>query len=492
MNELELKFQVPAQALKSLQAELARHGARTERMVARYFDTADGALAQSGLSLRLRREGRRWVQTLKAEGASVVHRLEHNVPLRVAAGSRPELDLARHDGDEAGAALRRALADADAGSVVERYGSDVSRRFCDLQTPTGVVEAALDLGAIKAGDHEAAVCELELEHKAGDTDALFAVAEAWSRHGSLWLNTLSKSARGARLAEGREHGPAKKADTPKLEGQMSGDELLRAVMRSALDQILVNASEVAAGSVDADHVHQLRVGMRRLRTALRELGCLAGGADPAWEDGLSRTFALLGQVRDNETVAQAVRPLLEQVDAPKLQWDAPASKVEAGATVRDAAFQATLIDLLGFAMRAQGDGEPKTSHAQAMEYISERLSKLHKRIARAGKRFKKLPPEDQHKVRKRLKRLRYLSEFVEPLWNEKAVGRYLKHLRPAQDALGHHNDVAVAMNKFREDAARDPAALFAAGYLQAHLQTTARSAHAALQEVGKARRFWKR
>ncbi|HYS13886.1 MAG TPA: CYTH domain-containing protein, partial [Burkholderiaceae bacterium] len=76
MSELELKFQVPADVVASLRAELRRHRARSVRLVAHYYDTPDFALAQRGLSLRLRHEGRRWVQTLKAEGRSSVERLE--------------------------------------------------------------------------------------------------------------------------------------------------------------------------------------------------------------------------------------------------------------------------------------------------------------------------------------------------------------------------------------------------------------------------------
>ena len=492
MSELELKFQVPEGMVPSLQLELQRHGARSTRMIAHYYDTADGLLARHGLSLRLRKEGRKWVQTLKAEGHSAVHRLEHTVPLRVPSGSQPLLDVGRHDGTEAGAALHKAQADAGTPDLVERYTTDASRRACELQPPGAVAEATLDLGAIRAGDRSASICELELEYKSGNPQALFALAKAWSAHGGLWLNTLSKAKRGSLLASNQAHGPPVKAGMPRLDGRMSGEQLLRAVMRSALDQVLANASEVASGSTDEEHIHQLRVGLRRLRTALRELAPLAKGVDPRWEEPLSETFARLGEVRDNETVARAVRPLLERAGAPKLQWEAPAVEVDAGATVRDAKFQATLLDMLEFALREAAGGALSTPHAQALELVIRRLSKLHEQVVRGGKRFEGLPLEGQHQVRKRLKRLRYLAEFVEPLWKGKDAQRYLQHLGPAQDALGRHNDVAVAKENFRKDAEQDPKSLFAAGYLQAHLGITARAAHVALKQVTGAPRFWKR
>jgi inorganic triphosphatase YgiF len=491
-SELELKFQVPEGMVPSLRLELQRHGARSTRMVAHYFDTVDELLARHGLSLRLRREGRQWVQTLKAEGDSAVRRFEHSVPVRVPSGSQPRLELSRHDGTEAGAALHKALADAGTPDLVERFVTDVSRRACELQPPGAVIEAAFDQGTIRVGDRSAPICELELEHKFGDSRALFALAKAWRAHGGLWLNTLSKARRGALLASEQAHGPAVKAGVPALSRHMDGAQMLRAMMRSALDHVLANASELASGSLDEEHVHQVRVGLRRLRTALREVGPLGQGVKPEWDEALSETFARLGEVRDNETVARAVRPLLEQAGAPKLDWQAPAVKVDPGAVVRDATFQSPLIELLAFALHEEARGRPAAPHAEGLAHVRTRLSKLHRQVVQGGKRFEALPREEQHRVRKRLKRLRYLSEFVEPLWKGKDARRYLRHLGPAQDALGAHNDVAVAMQNFRKDAEQDPRALFAAGYLQAHLDTTARAAHTALKRVADAFRFWKR
>ena len=96
MSELELKFQVPAEIVPSLRAELQRRRARTVPMVALYFDTPDFTLGRHRVSLRLRREGDQWVQTLKATGRSAVDRLEHSVALRDRA--TPELDIRRHAG----------------------------------------------------------------------------------------------------------------------------------------------------------------------------------------------------------------------------------------------------------------------------------------------------------------------------------------------------------------------------------------------------------
>jgi hypothetical protein len=65
-------------------------------------------------------------------------------------------------------------------------------------------------------------------------------------------------------------------------------------------QILPNASAIAEGSPDGNLVHQLRVGIRRLRTALKHFKFAPDYIDPNWLMVLKQTFSLLGEYRDKE------------------------------------------------------------------------------------------------------------------------------------------------------------------------------------------------
>ena len=298
MHELELKFQVPQGAVAALRAELRRRGGHILRLSALYFDTPDLDLAKKGLSLRLRREGSAWMQTLKAEGSSTVHRLEHNVALRGNGAAAPAVDLRRHDGTEPGEALRKVIGgDADDGQLAVRYATDIKRLVCDLRLPGATVEVAFDEGTIRSGERSEVVCELELEYKSGALATLFELARLWQAYGNLCLNTRSKAARGVSLARDDGFGPPVKARKPRAVAGVSGTQFVRAVLRATLDQVLANASAVAAGSTDEEHIHQLRVGLRRLRTALRELAPLDERIDDDWEKPLARTFSLLGDAR---------------------------------------------------------------------------------------------------------------------------------------------------------------------------------------------------
>jgi CHAD domain-containing protein len=332
---------------------------------------------------------------------------------------------------------------------------------------------------------------LELEHRSGDIAPLFALAQLWRRHGGLWLDSRSKAIRGATLAKGLVHGTPVKARAPALERDMDASHLLRTVMLSTLEQVLGNASELAAGSSDEEHVHQLRIGVRRLRTVLRELAPLSEGFMSGWEPALSNAFAQLGAIRDDHAVAAAVRPLLERAGAPKLGWRSANTADDPGAIVRADSFQDTLLDLLRWALSEPAWATPKHVPHEARRCLVERLSRLHRQVTRGGEAFEQLPEAEQHQVRKRLKRLRYLAELVCTMWAHKATQRYLRRLSLAQDALGHHNDVTVAAAKFLADAQQDPLSLFAAGYLKAHEEVTARQAHVSLAHVTRARCFWK-
>jgi len=77
-TEIELKFQVPAASRAALLAEMSRGqvpAARTT-LAASYLDTPDRRLARAGIAWRVRREGRRWVQTLQ----NIISPVQHGDP----------------------------------------------------------------------------------------------------------------------------------------------------------------------------------------------------------------------------------------------------------------------------------------------------------------------------------------------------------------------------------------------------------------------------
>ena len=301
-HEIELKLRVPTEGSAAVEAAVAGRGASVRtHLRATYFDSPDFDLAARGIGWRVRREGRQWVQTLKARGAPSAGfvRLEHNVFVR--SRTEPIADATLHLGTDAGSELGAALEQL-AEAPIAVYRTDVWRRSRTVRAPGGTVELAFDRGAVVAGDATSDICELEIELLRGSTHAVFESARRWvTRHG-LWIDTINKSQRGMLLASGAAEIAPTKAPTPELEPDMPIDAAVREMVRAGLVQVMSNASAVAGGVGGVEHVHQTRIGIRKIRTVLREFAPYTPAVDPEWGDRLALTFARLGERRDREVV----------------------------------------------------------------------------------------------------------------------------------------------------------------------------------------------
>ena len=494
MTEFELKLEIPADRLTAVTAEVREGQALRQRLQARYFDTEDGLLARARIVVRLRKEGRQWVQTAKAPGKAALERLEHNLVLKApAAGAAPAFDLARHAGTPVGDAIQKALKLKSGDRLpplVPLYETDVQRITRIVTHGDTAVELALDQGRVVSGTYSQPLCELELELKQGSADDALQLARDWcARHG-LWLSVVSKSMKGQRLAARRSFGPAVGAEAPEIRRNADGREIAAAAVRSCLDQILANASDVAGGSQEADHIHQLRVGIRRMRTATRELAMLAEGIDPAWETALVDVFRALGQHRDHSHLAHSQQPQIEGAGGPAIEVEHSASAVlDPGSAVRSPAFQDALLGLLGF-VHAGASAPAGPDPDQARKMVRARLQKLYSQALKDGKKFLVLEEEQQHSVRKRLKRLRYLSEFVAPLFSPRKTVAFTTALKLPQEALGLYNDELMALQAYRELALTDPRAWFGVGWLSARRNPNAAVCQQALKEFSKIKPFW--
>lgn len=489
MKELELKLVVPAARRAGLLKALGLAKAPRIKLDAHYFDTPDGQLHRAGLSLRVRQEGQAWIQTLKATTDNPVARFEDSVPINGAAGLPvPAPMLERHEGHQVRKALRLALGDTAQADLREVYRTDIVRRYLTVPLKGDTVELAFDEGVIRADGRERPLCELELELKSRGTAAgLFAFAQDLVQTHGLWISTVSKSGHGAQLAAGPgAAAPVAKARPARFRPQASSGRQFRAMLGNCLSQIAPNASHVAAGSVDADQIHQLRVGIRRLRTLLREAASLVRQIPPDWEPVLRSVFQSLGAHRDQIAVSKALQPALEAAGAPlSVPPRAPTDAPSPQDAVRSAAFQTTLLALMAFTL-VDGQG---TGHS-ARKVLGQRIARLHRQVLRDGQRFTELDADAQHRVRKRLKRLRYISELAAPLFGAPAFERYLAHLRPAQDTLGQHNDGLVALENFKARTGMDGRAWFGVGWLTAHQTHTALACRKALKKMAKAPCFW--
>lgn len=510
MHEIELKFQVPKAQSAALDRAVAGRAPQPRvRLQAAYCDTAERALAKARMALRVRREGRQWVQTLKAATDDGMTRLEHNVP--IAGTAMPPVDPGLHDGTPAGERLREVLGDLSGAGERElgvRYRTDIQRRTRIQRNARGRVELAFDTGSITAGAARLAVCELEIELHSGAPQAVIAAARSWVARFGLWLDMRSKSERGDMLARGEAMAPARLATGVQLKRSMDAAQALRLVLTSCADQILTNASQIASGEHGDDHVHQLRVGLRRLRSGLKLFADTP--VDAVLEPAAAALFRQLGVARDQVVIeASFAAELRAALAAAGVAGEPPVGAAVAdvipAVLLREPASQALLLDLLGATQEdAQEDAHEnpqpddaadttkRTRKSALRATLAARLNRWHKRAAADAIRYRALDDEARHRLRKHVKRLRYALEFSATLFPSRKVRSYLKTLRAAQERLGAINDVVMAMEAFRSQRDTDPRAWFALGWLEARRELLITKALPDLKAFSRAKRFWQR
>ena len=491
MHEIELKFQVPANQRAAVDRAVAgRAPQRCVRLQAAYCDTAQRARALAQLALRVRREGRHWVQTLKGATADGMTRLEHNVPLGAGAAV-PHADPARHAGTPVGDRLRAAIGAAGDEALGVLYRTDILRRARVQRSALGSVELAFDTGWITAGDSRLAVRELEIELRGGSPQAVILAARRWLPRFGLWLDMRSKAERGDLLARGESMAPPRGTSALRLTRAMSSTQALRLVLGSCADQIIANASQIASGDHAEEHVHQLRIGLRRLRSALR---LFAGTpVDPALEPAAALLFRRLGAARDQAVIeGEFAAELQVALHTAGVSGDAPRAVATGAqetpvAAVRHPASQTLLLDLLAATHAA--DPVRLEADARLRGALAARLNRWQRRAASDARRYGELDDAGRHRLRKRVKRLRYALEFSAALFRPGELRRYLARLRAAQERLGAINDVVIAMQAFSRVRDTDPRAWFALGWLAARRDVLIDQALPDLKAFARAKRF---
>jgi inorganic triphosphatase YgiF len=233
--EIELKLALPAEQVAAFLSLMARRRRTPVKQVLHtvYFDTVDFDLGRQGIALRVRRAGRRWLQTLKSEGqraGGLSTREEYETPTQ-----RDTLDWGRFP-----EAAQARVAEDLRESLGIRFDTRFVRTAWQIAGQGGArIEVALDIGTLSAGDRSQPICEIELELLSGHVDALFALAQTWAQRLDLVPFDLSKAERGVRLAHGETPGPVKSMPLL-LDRSMTVEEGFAATCQTCLAQFQAN------------------------------------------------------------------------------------------------------------------------------------------------------------------------------------------------------------------------------------------------------------
>jgi inorganic triphosphatase YgiF len=505
-SELELKLELTREELQRVgeHPALGTLGAgepvtRTLRSV--YFDSSDHRLRAHGISLRLRSDGDHWLQTVKA--ATGVESGVSN-PVEIEAfveGPEPALELI---GDRK---VRRRVEKALDKSALEPVFETIVRRTTRALHPSdGEVELALDEGVVRAADAEDPLCEAELELKSGDPACLLATAEKLFAAQPIRLAKTSKAERGYMLALGKANGQAapQRAEQPVLRPDQTCGEALAVIVRSAAEQIVANRRAVLETEAP-DAAHQLRIGLRRLRSALRAFRPLC--EDIAAVDDLEQHARALsrtvGELRDadvliEEIYAPVAGTLASDPGVPQLRRALEAHRERARQAARAAltgepwsVLQLYLALWPRTIETAEGLGGP------AGKFARTTLKRCWKRVADRGARIDDLTTEERHEMRKALKTLRYTAEFFGTLYPEPRASRFVQEIRSLQEVFGYLTDVVAAERLTaicREGCGDSPEAQRAAGYVlgwhNAQAANAWPDAHRGWRRLSRLPKFW--
>jgi inorganic triphosphatase YgiF len=451
--EFELKLVTDVAGLRRLPHLSCLAGStlsRAQRLQTIYYDTAQGHLLQNGMSLRLRKLPRgRSYMTFKGPAPnsdSFFTRTEIEVP----AGPNG-FDITAFDSDIQNLILKS----SHHLELIERYATDFRRKTIDIKTERCAIEVAADSGHFIAGGKDYPLYEIEIELKSGEPSEAIELAKKIAIEGRFQLETISKADRCALLAG---------LSLPQIEKPR--DELSKdSTLDSAIAQIL---SEALHHYLDYVHpfrenqsplaIHQMRVGLRRLRAALKSCARLFPETSfRAFADRAGLIASGLGDARDcdafeqlsfGEALAHHNRPDDAEILKRALTGLRSDAYERASLLIESEINLTFILDMQGFilqrAWRSEAnDASFTTLSAPAIYSARDILNNLLLRAIKRGKDIINKSDEDRHEFRIALKNLRYNAGLFGSLFGStKSRKGWMTDLANLQEILGHHNDLA--------------------------------------------------
>ncbi len=245
-----------------------------------------------------------------------------------------------------------------------------------------------------------------------------------------------------------------------------------AAITAQLRAITAEHDKALAGDVEA--IHRLRVATRRLRAALRMLREVAPDDETeSAADELGWLCGAIGAVRDFDVLAQLLQERAKRLEADFIRALAPLSE-----TIRcqRAIEQERLVTALdsercrGLVQRLSAIAPEPAADSITLGAVAARLVRPQLRaMLRAGAGLDEAsPPEALHRLRVRVKKLRYVLEPMRAVGG-KPARRILRRLERIQERVGMYHDAVTAVAWLRgwadESHHAPAAALMAVGAL---------------------------
>jgi inorganic triphosphatase YgiF len=292
---------------------------------------------------------------------------------------------------------------------------------------------------------------VELERKGGELAAMFTLAREIEAQVPARLCVLSKAERGYRLLG--PAAPAVKAGRVHLTPEMTVADSFSAIVSACLGHFHRNVPAVLDCS-DARALHQARVTIRRLRSALslyrpvlqdprtltrfkRELQWLAGKLAATRE---------IDVLIESAAASSGAEALLVPLTAARTK-----AATAAATALRSKRCRALMLDLgewiaVGRWRSAPGNAERRGE--PACDFAARVLAHRRKVLRKRARHLAGLDDEGRHEARKAAKKLRYTADFFAALYpqerEDRRRKRFVKRVERLQERLGSLNDLATA------------------------------------------------
>jgi inorganic triphosphatase YgiF len=430
-QEIELKLEVAPDAGARLMRQpwMEEAPRRSQRQISVYYDTADSELRGRGYSLRVRSAGDRYIQTVKSldAGAGLFERGEWEYQIDGPAPDAEKLwstPLAGLNVEELRAVIR----------------SDVQRTACRLRRDGAEIEIDLDEGTMTAAGRRVPVHEIEIELLRGDASSAIALARRIANDVPVKLGVMSKAERGFALADGAL-GRVTKAEPVPVRPGMTVAQGFATIVGSCIRQFRLNEPLVIEQRTP-EALHQARVAMRRLRSALTLFRTVV--ADEEYERIRDELRWFTGELGDARNLDVYLKRDLLPAEHVRLSERREAAYDRVISALDSPRLRTLMLDLVAWA--ALGQWRHRAEAAGPIEpYVNRRIDRLWGRVSGA-RHLAELDDEQRHRLRIQIKKLRYAVEFAAALHaHERQRQKKFAHaVEELQESLGHLHDLVVA------------------------------------------------
>jgi triphosphatase len=451
-NEIELKLRINQldatkfkRLLTSLSGNVEVSPPLIRNVLSTYYDTPTLTLLDEGISIRLRRDARKWMQTIKDAGSALsgLHqRMELESELKSGYLDFSKITDPTYAKFFSNETLRSQL--------IPIFSTKVKRTEWQLTFDNGdKIELVLDIGELVAGENRESISEIELELKQGHVGRLFEFALQLQKSIPLSIENISKAQRGYRFYRTWPLSVVK-ASPIKLKRKMNANSALKQITQACLTQLQSNQAMVLYGK-DVEGVHQMRIALRRLRSALKVFKCMIDQKSIVLlTEELKWITNILGQARDFDVfTTQTLPPMLKQIqNQPSLhllEKKAKQARSNAYIVTREAIhsqrYQRLLLSMGDWLENERWQIEKAKAYT-VYEVAQKMLSKRYQKLKQSGKHLAQDEAEERHATRIAAKKLRYAAEFFAQFYATSKSDKFIKRLSQLQDQLGMLNDTS--------------------------------------------------